>query len=90
MLLQPIKILSPSTQEGSHLVHAALGGHGTGGFTDSNSPEVVRASRETSGPKSKTPTAQTRTANQNMLLQPTDGKASLPSTKDGSHLVYVG
>jgi hypothetical protein len=41
----------PSTQEGSHLVHLALGGHG-GGFTDSNSPEVVRA-RETSGLKSR-------------------------------------
>jgi hypothetical protein len=38
MLLQPTKIASPFTQEGSHLVHLALGGHG-GGCTDSNSPD---------------------------------------------------
>jgi hypothetical protein len=45
MLLQPTKILSPSTQEESHLVNVGLGGHG-GGFTDSNSPEEVERAIE--------------------------------------------
>jgi hypothetical protein len=40
-----------STQEGSYLVHLALGDHG-GGFKDSNSREVMRA-RERSGLKSR-------------------------------------
>jgi hypothetical protein len=54
-------------------VHLVLGGHG-GGFTDSNSPEVVRAREQTSGGfKIKTTTAQTRTANPNMMLQLMEG-----------------
>jgi hypothetical protein len=53
MLLQQPTDPPLSTQYGYHLVHLALVGHG-GGFTDSNSPKVVRARETTtSGLKSR-------------------------------------
>jgi hypothetical protein len=45
-----------------------LGGHG-GCFTDSNSPEMVRARETRSELKIKTTTAQNKTDNQIMMLQ---------------------
>jgi hypothetical protein len=84
----------PSTQEGSHLVHLALGGHGGHGFTDSNSPDKWRGGSHHQRSKQKWVTIKTTTgqkleegSNQNMLMQRMEWPAALPSTKEGSHLL---
>jgi hypothetical protein len=62
------KKASPSSiKESPCQVCVQLGGHG-GCFTNSNSPEMVRA-RDTSESKSQTTTAPNKTENQIMLLQ---------------------